>query len=118
MKFPAADIARLIEILSSPKKIVIVTHRNPDGDALGSSLGFKFFLDKLNHEVSFVSPNTFTQNLKWIQGTDEIMVHENEIGRKLCEAKIKSADIIFCLVAWFADLVCGNGWAGRFARSS
>jgi len=97
MKFPAADIARLKEILSSPKKIVIVTHRNPDGDALGSSLGFKFFLDKLNHEVSFVSPNTFTQNLKWIQGTDEIMVHENEIGRKLCEAKIKSADIIFCL---------------------
>ena len=97
MKFPEAGIARLKELLSSPKKIVIVTHRNPDGDALGSSLGWKFFLEKLSHEVNFISPNAYTQNLKWIQGTDEIMVHENEIGRKLCEAKIKTVDIIFCL---------------------
>lgn len=97
MKFPEASIIALKQILSSPKKIVIVTHRNPDGDALGSSLGWKFFLEKLNHEVSFVSPNAFTQNLKWIQGTDEILVHENDLGRKLCDAKIKSADYIFCL---------------------
>ncbi len=97
MKFPEASIAALKEILSSPKKIVIVTHRNPDGDALGSSLGWKFFLEKLNHEVSFVSPNAFTQNLKWIQGTEEVMVYENEMGRKLCEAKINAAGFIFCL---------------------
>ena len=97
MNFPEAGIATLKEILSSPKKVVIVSHRNPDGDALGSSLGWKFFLEKLNHEVSFISPNAYTQNLKWIQGTQDILVHENEIGRKLCEAKIKSADIIFCL---------------------
>jgi phosphoesterase RecJ-like protein len=97
MKFPQESVSALKQLLSAPKKVVIVTHRNPDGDALGSSLGWKFFLEKLNHEVSFVSPNAFTQNLKWIQGTDEILVHENEIGRKLCEAKIKSADIIFCL---------------------
>lgn len=97
MKFPEATIAQLKEILSSPKQIVIVTHRNPDGDALGSSLGWKFFLEKLNHEVSFVSPNAFTQNLKWIQGTDQIMVYETEIGKKLCEAKITAADFVFCL---------------------
>lgn len=97
MKFPEASIAQLKEILSAPKKIVIVTHRNPDGDALGSSLGWKFFLEKLNHEVSFVSPNAFTQNLKWIQGTEEVLVYENEIGKKLCEAKITAADFIFCL---------------------
>ncbi len=97
MKFPEASIAQLKEILSAPKKIVIVTHRNPDGDALGSSLGWKFFLEKLNHEVSFVSPNAFTQNLKWIQGTEEVLVYENEIGKKLCEAKITTADFIFCL---------------------
>ncbi len=97
MKFTEANIAALQELLSSPKKIGIVSHRNPDGDALGSSLGFKFFLDKLNHEVKFISPNAFTQNLKWIQGTEEILVHESETGRKVCDAFIKAADIIFCL---------------------
>lgn len=97
MKFAEEKVAQLKEILSSPKKMVIVTHRNPDGDALGSSLAWKFFLEKLGHEVTFVSPNPFTHNLKWIQGTADAMVHESDIGRKLCEAKIKSADIIFCL---------------------
>lgn len=97
MKFNEEHIARLKDILLSPKKTVIVTHRNPDGDALGSSLGFKMFLEKKGHEVSFISPNVFTNNLKWIPGTDSILVYENAIGKKICEAKIKSAEIIFCL---------------------
>ena len=97
MKFSPAHIAQLKDILSLPKSVVIVTHRNPDGDALGSSLGFKFFLEKLGHEVSFISPNAFTSNLKWMKGTDTIMVYETGMGKKICEAKIKSADLIFCL---------------------
>jgi len=97
MKFDQANISKLKELLSSPKKVVIVTHRNPDGDALGSSLGWKCFLDKKGHDVSFISPNNFTPNLKWIQGTEDIMVYESGLGKKLCEAKINSADLIFCL---------------------
>jgi phosphoesterase RecJ-like protein len=97
MKFSEELIGKLRQLLSSKKKIVIVTHRNPDGDALGSSLGFKFFLEKKNHEVDFISPTPFTQNLSWIPGTKEILVYENELGKKICEAKIAGADIIFCL---------------------
>ena len=97
MKFAPNHIAQLKDILSLPKSVVIVTHRNPDGDALGSSLGFKFFLEKLGHEVSFISPNAFTANLKWIKGTDAVMVYENSMGKKICDAKIKSANLIFCL---------------------
>jgi bifunctional oligoribonuclease and PAP phosphatase NrnA len=97
MKFSPDHITRLKEILSLPKSVVIVTHRNPDGDALGSSLGFKFFLEKLGHEVSFISPNAYTVNLKWIKGTDGIMVYESSMGKKMCDAKIKSTDLIFCL---------------------
>ena len=97
MKFNASPISDLREILSSPKKIVIVSHRNPDGDALGSSLGWKSFLTKMGHDVSFISPNTFTPNLKWIQGTEDILVYESHLGKKLCEAKINGAGLIFCL---------------------
>ncbi len=97
MKFEEQKIAALKKILAAPAQIVIVSHRNPDADALGSSLGLKFFLEKLSHTVDFVSPTAYAQNLSWIPGTDTILVYENEIGKKLCETKINSAGIIFCL---------------------
>jgi phosphoesterase RecJ-like protein len=97
MKFNPANISRLRELISGTKKVVIVTHRNPDGDALGSSLGFKGFLEHKGHEVSFISPNAYTSNLKWMHGTEAIMVYDHPIGKKICDAKIQSAEIIFCL---------------------
>lgn len=97
MKFSVESISQLGQLLSASRRIVIVSHRNPDGDALGSSLGWMFFLRKLGHDAFYISPNDYTKNLSWIPGTDEILVNEGEIGRKLCESKIKNAEIIFCL---------------------
>ena len=34
-------------LLSSPKKIVVTTHKGPDGDAIGSSLGLLHLLKQL-----------------------------------------------------------------------
>ena len=53
------SILRMLDRLN-PKKIVIVPHRNPDGDAMGSTLGLYHFLLKLNHEVVVISPNEFS----------------------------------------------------------
>ncbi len=97
MKFRAEDIARLREIVETPAKMVIVTHRNPDGDALGASLGWKMFLEKKGHDVAFISPTSFTDNLRWLPGTQDIMVYENEMGKKLCNARIAGAQYIWCL---------------------
>lgn len=97
MKFEESDINRLKEIVEKPAKMVIVTHRNPDGDALGSSLGLKLVLEKKGHAVDFISPTPFTDNLKWINGTADVMVYENEMGKKLCDARIAGADVIWCL---------------------
>jgi phosphoesterase RecJ-like protein len=97
MNFNESSIQQLQIVLESPKKVVITTHRNPDGDALGSSLGWKFFLEKKGHTVTFISPSAYTENLKWIQGTDTIMVCENSKDRKACDAVIADADVIFCL---------------------
>ena len=44
-----ADILDLKKILSNPKKVVIVPHKNPDGDAMGSTLGLCNYLKKLGH---------------------------------------------------------------------
>ena len=52
-------IEKLKEALSKPKKIVITTHRGPDGDAMGSSLGLYHFLSKINHDVNVITPNDY-----------------------------------------------------------
>lgn len=97
MKFDSESIQKLKEVISTPKKVVIVTHRNPDGDALGSSLGWKSFLEKKGHSVTFISPTAYTDNLKWIPGTDTTVECENHKDRKSCDTTIASADLIFCL---------------------
>jgi len=43
-----ADILDLKKILSNPKKVVIVPHKNPDGDAMGSTLGLCNYLKNLD----------------------------------------------------------------------
>lgn len=97
MKFPKEQITKLKEYLVTPKNIIIVTHRNPDADALGSSLAWKFFLEKKQHAVTFISPNAFSPNLKWIQGMNTVLVYENSGSKKLCDEKLAEADLIFCL---------------------
>ena len=53
------NIEALKSYLSSPKNIVIMGHRNPDGDAVGSTLGLKHYLDKKGHTTQVVMPNEY-----------------------------------------------------------
>jgi phosphoesterase RecJ-like protein len=46
-------------------KIIVTTHKNPDGDALGSSIAVSRFLRKLGHQVSLVIPDAI---LRFISG--------------------------------------------------
>lgn len=97
MKFSSSQIQPLQELLAKPQKVVILSHRNPDGDALGSSLAWKFFLEQINHTATYISPNACSANLKWIPGTDTILAYENDTEKKKCDHAIKEAELIFCL---------------------
>jgi len=89
------DLARVKRLLSSQKKIVIVSHKNPDGDAIGSSLGLYHFLIKLNHEVNVIMPNDYPDFLKWMPNQNIIMDFENDSD--LAKRLIEDSDIIFTL---------------------
>ncbi len=91
----ASDIKEIMALLNTPKKIVIVSHRNPDGDAYGSSLALYHFLKKKNHNVSVISPNDCPSFLKWLPGQDEIVLLESQIEKGT--ALLKNADIVFTL---------------------
>ena len=57
-------------LLSSKNNIVITTHVNPDGDAIGSSLALYNFLLKMNHSVNVIVPNGYPEFLSWMKYND------------------------------------------------
>lgn len=89
------DITSIKQLLSTKKKIVIVPHKNPDGDAIGSTLGLYHYLIKSSHKVNVLVPNDYPSFLKWIPGNETILKHDSQSG--VCDALIKDADIIFTL---------------------
>jgi bifunctional oligoribonuclease and PAP phosphatase NrnA len=91
----ANEIEAIKILLASPKKIAIIPHRNPDGDAMGSTLGLYHFLIQQNHEVAVISPNEFPEFLAWMPDADKVMVFEKDTQN--CTDKLNQADIVFTL---------------------
>lgn len=76
--------------------IVIVSHVNPDGDAIGSSMGLYHALRNLEYSsVNVISPNAFPAFLNWIPGSDSIWLANRDT--KKCTELLKNAQVIFCL---------------------
>jgi phosphoesterase RecJ-like protein len=93
MKEEAIQAIQLL--LSTPKKIAIIPHRSPDGDAMGSTLGLYHFLLKNNHHPVVVSPNEFPDFLAWMPGSETVKIFEKD---KKNSAKIlEEAELIFTL---------------------
>lgn len=89
------EIIEIKKLLSAPKKIAIVSHRNPDGDAYGSSLALYHYLLKSKHSVSVVSPNDCPDFLKWLPSQENIIVFENDFTRGT--QLLNEAELIFTL---------------------
>ncbi len=89
------DITSIKQLLSTEKKIVIVPHKNPDGDAIGSTLGLYHYLLKSNHQVHVIVPNDYPDFLKWIPGEDRILKHDTQTTE--CNTLIENAEVMFTL---------------------
>ena len=87
-----SQIKTLIEESSS---CVIIPHKNPDGDALGSCLALNQFLLKMGLNSIVISPNNYPSFLKWMPGETKILNFEKESIKAV--QKIENADLIFTL---------------------
>jgi bifunctional oligoribonuclease and PAP phosphatase NrnA len=81
--------------LGVPSKIAIIMHKSPDGDALGSSLAMKHYLEKLGHTVTVLSPNAYPDFLKWMPGNKSVIDFEKT--PTVANQAIAKADIIVFL---------------------
>lgn len=89
------EIQKVKELLSTPKKIVIVTHWSPDGDAMGSSLGLYNFLIMKGHQANVITPNDYPSFLSWLPGNDSVIEANKDMAA--AASFIKQAEIIFTL---------------------
>jgi phosphoesterase RecJ-like protein len=85
----------LKNLLSQPKRIVLIPHRNPDGDAIGSTLAMAQYLTKKGHCCDIVSPNDFPKFLKWMEGAKNIHIAEYNPGNS--RRLVENAELIFIL---------------------
>ena len=93
--FTQSQLQEIKNLLLPENKVVIITHYNPDGDAIGSSLGLKHFLKTLGLEPIVIVPNDFPKFLKWMPEAKKTIIADYK--RKMASDAIKDADVIFCL---------------------
>ncbi len=70
------DIAKLK--LSRPTNVFILSHRNPDGDALGSSLGLSQVLRSMGHKTQVVAPSDYPEVYNFLPGIQELMIYDHQ----------------------------------------
>jgi len=86
---------RLSEHFVNAVNILLVSHINPDGDAIGSQLALYHYLKSTGKDAEMIVPNYLQEFLKWMDGADLINVFINQ--RKKCKRLIEKADLIIML---------------------
>ena len=89
------NLNQIKTLLTIPRRIVITTHKSPDGDAMGSSLGLHNYLIKDGHIVNVITPNAPPYFLNWLPGNEKVLVFEKYAH--LATKHILDAEVIFCL---------------------
>ncbi|WMI67807.1 bifunctional oligoribonuclease/PAP phosphatase NrnA [Mangrovimonas sp. YM274] len=89
------DIKNIQTLLSRPKHVVIIPHKNPDGDAMGASLALYHYLKNMDHQVAVIAPNDYPNFLKWMPADELVLKYE--LQRKESDELLKNADLIFTL---------------------
>ncbi len=86
---------QLKDSLSLSESIVIIPHKNPDGDAMGSTLALYNYLTQLKKKAYVITPNDYPSFLKWLPDNDKVVIFEN--NTQLAKKLIAEADHIFTL---------------------
>lgn len=112
MKEIIKELKHLIDS-KSKKKIVITTHKSPDGDAIGSSLAIYHLLNKIDHTVHLITPNDYASSLHWLPGNNNVIIYDEQIEN--ANKITKDADIILMLdfnninrIGDFADTIANS----------
>lgn len=109
------ECATLRTLIEESENIVICCHVNPDGDAIGSSLGWAEYLRVcFGKEPRIIAPDLYPDFLQWMPRTDTVMRYDKHKAE--ADETIARAELIFCLD--FNRLSRTDAMAGPLAASA
>ena len=97
-------------LLEKKKKVTIISHFNPDGDAVGSSVGLNGYLLDMGYDSRIVLPSTIPPFLDFLDPEHNIIYYSEDKQR--AKATVNDCDMIVCLdfnkperTEWMSDLL-------------
>lgn len=85
----------IVQSIQEAEKIVITSHKSPDGDSVGSSLGMLRFIRALGKDAVICHPDACPSFIEWLKDGDEIIDFDTDRDRVI--SLMDEADLIFCL---------------------
>ena len=89
------QLAQMDQLISTAQSVLVVCHKSPDGDAIGSSLGMAEFLRLRGKDVTVVVPDQYPDFLHWLPNSEKIVRYDKHPDK--CDMLFKIADLIVCL---------------------
>lgn len=75
-------------------KIAIVSHKNPDGDAIGSASAMAQLFSKFGKKTTIILPNTLPENFLWLPLAKDVFYYDKENTQS--KNALSNADLIVC----------------------
>jgi phosphoesterase RecJ-like protein len=89
------ECMKLRSLIDGAETIVVCCHTNPDGDAIGSLLGWSNVLQTLGKQPLMVVPDQYPDYLQWMPNTEKIVRYDKR--QEYVNTVLKIADVVFCL---------------------
>lgn len=80
--------------IKAASNIVITSHKSPDGDSIGSSLGLLHFIEKLGKTATVCHPDPAPSFLYWLDTSNFLLMTEQP---EQVASAFATADLVFCL---------------------
>ena len=83
---------QLATLVGQARKVVLVCHQNPDGDAVGSMAAMTLLLRRMGKMVTAIVPNPFPDFLRWVPTAQEILLGDRQHYK--VERALAGADLL------------------------
>ncbi|TNE50242.1 MAG: bifunctional oligoribonuclease/PAP phosphatase NrnA [Bacteroidetes bacterium] len=83
--------SELRQLLHIPQNIAVFSHRNPDGDAIGSALAMQHYLEQYGHTVHVLFPSEYPEEFGFLPGAEDILIwdiHTEECKQVLAKKNV------------------------------
>ncbi|MBP3253340.1 MAG: DHH family phosphoesterase [Bacteroidales bacterium] len=93
MKFKRGDILKLQNYIAEKQTVTVITHYNPDGDAVGSGTALFHYLKLLLKDVHFIIPNNVPYSINFLLQDVDYTIAERDF--KKAKQRLMQTDLLF-----------------------